>query len=101
MLSVAQVRVHYQSVVLHVCWYRTASTCIYHVQANYANMPIYLRVNLPQIEQNPSVSRTNWCQTVRTVRHYNLVPKCLGAEVGEKPVERDSSETELPFQSKL
>jgi len=43
-LSVAQVRVHHQSVVLQVCWYKTASACrpyTYCVQANYANMPMF------------------------------------------------------------
>ena len=49
--------------------------------------PIYLCVNLPQTERNTSVysgakvSGTNRCRSVRTLRHYSLVPKCLGAEV--------------------
>jgi len=34
-----------------------------------------------QIYSGAEVSHTNWCQSVGTLRHYNLVPKCPGAEV--------------------
>jgi len=34
------------------------------------------------------VSHTNRCKTVRTVRHRNLVPKCLGAKVSERQTTR-------------
>ena len=48
-LSVAQMCIHHQSIVLHVCWYRTASASNYRVQANYANIPMFAHHSLSQL----------------------------------------------------
>ena len=37
-----------------------------------------------QLYSGAKVTHTNRCRTVQTLRHYNLVPKCPGAEVSRE-----------------